>query len=416
MQLTKIKSYLPPLLSLVLTGGVFLVGAGQAWAVGDAYFPQDTSVSMTPGTFTIVAGSDADSVVTTATTVTVTISYGQTFTFKSDSRLQLDVSGTYSSRTCNTSESTVVIAPSQGDGQSSVVITPTSSNCTDTSAASGSTSTTSSGGGGGGTTITASTPTPTPTSLITPTPTPTPAISSTPVPLSISKPTPVSRGFTSLTALKLKDGDVISAKGSSDPDVYIVNPFGYKRLFLNPAIFSFYGHLGGFSKVQSATSTVRDTFVTSGLFRNCETNDKKVYGVETTGEDTGILHWVNTTGDQAVKDDPNFFKKVFCINTKEFGWYKQGAAYTSVNQIPDYARSSVSSATPTPAPLAAVKKYKVFDADFLNVRETASVSAKLLGKLPLGQIIESLGQSGKWHKIKYQNKDGWVSGDYLKAL
>src|SRR3989344_498840 len=43
----------------------------------------------------------------------------------------------------------------------------------------------------------------------------------------------------------LKEGNTISASGSDDPDVYIVNEQGYKRLFLNPVIFSFYGHLGG---------------------------------------------------------------------------------------------------------------------------------------------------------------------------
>ena len=39
----------------------------------------------------------------------------------------------------------------------------------------------------------------------------------------------------------LKEGDVVSAAGSDDPDVYIVNDWGYKRLFLNPVIFGFYG-------------------------------------------------------------------------------------------------------------------------------------------------------------------------------
>ena len=215
-----------------------------------------------------------------------------------------------------------------------------------------------------------------------------------------------------MVAVKLKDGDVISAGGSSDPDVYIVNPHGYKRLFLNPAIFGFYGHLGGFSKVKSTTSVTRDVFVTSGLFRNFETNDVKVYGVETTGEDTGKIHWVNTTGAQAVADDPNFFKKVFCINTKEFNWYPQGVAYTSVNQIPDYTRKNVSSV----APVSEAKKYKVVGTDQLNVRALANTSSAILGKLPAGNIIESLSQSGLWHKIKYQAKDAWVHSDYLQLV
>lgn len=141
----------------------------------------------------------------------------------------------------------------------------------------------------------------------------------------------------------LREGDVISAAGSSDPDVYIVNEHGYKRLFLNPAIFNFYGHLGGFAAVKNVTPTARDAFPTSGLFR--VTGTEKVYGVEVTGEDVAVLHWVNTSGAQAVADDANFFKKVFVINQTEFNWYAQGTAYTSVNQVPNYSRT-----TPTPTP------------------------------------------------------------------
>jgi len=188
------------------------------------------------------------------------------------------------------------------------------------------------------------TPTPTPDASPTPTPepgaspTPTPDASPTPTPTPSTIVTPASRGFVSLVALGLKEGDTISAAGSSDPDIYIPNIYGYKRLFLNPAIFNFYGHLGGFRNVKNATAVTRDKMVTSGLFRNCETNDPKVYGVEINGEDTGLLHWVNTTGAQAIADDANFFKKVFCINTNEFNWYSKGSNYTSVNQVPTYTR------------------------------------------------------------------------------
>src|SRR3990167_581137 len=88
----------------------------------------------------------------------------------------------------------------------------------------------------------------------------------------------------------LTEGNTISAAGSNDPDIYIVNQPGYKRLFLNPVIFSFYGHLGGFPNVKNVTATVRDAFPTSGLFTVCQVgsvyNDGKVYGVEVTGEDT----------------------------------------------------------------------------------------------------------------------------------
>jgi len=404
MQIIKNKFYSLLLLTF-LAGSIFWVGVNYANAVGDAYFPQDTTVALDAGNFTIAAGSDADTVTTNGTTITVTISTGQSFTLESASRKLLNNDGGFSTSCSNENKSTINLTVSV---TTTVVITPSSTICGSTGSVGGS-----SGGGGGGGGITTSVATPTPTPTVTASPTPTPATTS--VPVSTSKPTPALRGFVSLASVSLKDGDVISAAGSSDPDVYIVNPYGYKRLFLNPAIFGFYGHLGGFSKVKSTTSVTRDVFVTSGLFRNCETNDKKVYGVETTGEDVGNLHWVNTTGEQAVKDDPDFFKKVFCINTKEFSWYPQGAAYTSVNQIPDYSRKNVFSPTPSPAP-AIIKQYKVVNTDQLNVRASDSTSSAILGKLPVGQIIGSLGQQGSWHKIKYQTKDGWVHGDYLKAL
>ena len=76
----------------------------------------------------------------------------------------------------------------------------------------------------------------------------------------------------------LKEGDLISAIFSDDPDVYIINEHGYKRLFLNPEIFKFYSHLGGFANIKLVTPEVRDGFPTVGLFRNCEKNDLKVYG------------------------------------------------------------------------------------------------------------------------------------------
>lgn len=137
----------------------------------------------------------------------------------------------------------------------------------------------------------------------------------------------------------LPEGALVSASGSSDPDVYIVNAHGYKRLFLNPVIFSFYGHLGGFDNVRMVAPSVRDAFVTSGLFRNCETGDQKVWAVQSTGEDTAVLHHVNVSGADAVMQDPDFFKKVFCINSNEEAWYtKSSHAYTHLSQVPVYRR------------------------------------------------------------------------------
>lgn len=159
----------------------------------------------------------------------------------------------------------------------------------------------------------------------------------------------------------LKEGDVISAEG--DPDVYIINDWGYKRLFVNPEIFNLYGHLG-WNKIKKVSVETRDAFGTSGLFRNCEANEEKVYGLDVINEDTADLRWVNTTGDKAVQDDSDFFKKVFCINNREVKLYGVGVQYTSINQIRNYTRVTVNTGDitiinnyynyPSPTPIVSI--------------------------------------------------------------
>ena len=134
----------------------------------------------------------------------------------------------------------------------------------------------------------------------------------------------------------LTEGDVISATG--DPDVYIVNENGFKRLFLNPAIFTMYGHLGGWAAVKEVTPTTRDAFETSLLFRDCEAGDPRVHALETTGEDTASLHWLAVSAETAIKSDARFFDKVFCINHAEYVWYSLDYTYVSMEEIPTYAR------------------------------------------------------------------------------
>src|SRR3989338_7646528 len=384
-----LKTNLPlPLLVIVLMAGLLLVGVNQTNAT-TATSTGDTTVALDVGNMTIVDGSVVNSIITTATTITIEIISGQTFTLRSSDRKLLTNDGGFVYE-CFSDKSELIITPST---TKTVIITPSANAC-GVSGGSG-------GGGGGGTTTTTTTTATTPTP--TPTPTVSPVVSATPTlaPSTISgQATPASRGFVSLSAVSLKDGDVISAAGSDDPDVYIVNPHGYKRLFLNPAIFGFYGHLGGFASVKGATSATRDVFVTSGLFRNCETEDVKVYGVETTGE-------------QAVADDPDFFKKVFCINTNEFNWYPQGADYISVNQIPDYARGSLSVSSSVPTS----NQYKVVSTvGYLNVRASATTASSVLGQLAADDVVTSLDQDGVWHKITFEGQDAWVHGNYLEKM
>jgi hypothetical protein len=142
----------------------------------------------------------------------------------------------------------------------------------------------------------------------------------------------------------LREGMTVAALGSNDPDIYIINDAGYKRLFLNPVIFGFYGHLGGFKYLTNINSQVRDSFKTSVYFKNSELGDGKIYALEVTGEDMGVLHHINMTAEKALSQDEDFFNKVFSINNKEFNWYTKngtefGNDYTSLAMIPAYQRN-----------------------------------------------------------------------------
>ncbi|OGN19566.1 MAG: hypothetical protein A3I32_00675 [Candidatus Yanofskybacteria bacterium RIFCSPLOWO2_02_FULL_45_10] len=308
------------LLSTTVCLSLILLSAGvpDALAVGNAYFPQNTTLTLDGSNYTIVQSSNADQISTSGDTLTLLMSAGQEFVLTSADRRVMTNSGNYS-YSCSSSQSSLTVNIPVGSSQTTVTVTP-KGDCT-TSNVSGGGGGTSGGGGGGGSASA--------------TPTTTPSVTPSASPVGSTRATPKAHG--------LKEGDTVSAQGSNDPDIYIVNEHGFKRLFLNPIIFNFYGHLGGFSKVNKITATTRDVFEVSGLFRNCESNDKKVYGVEVTGEDVGMLHHVNLTGDQAVAQDAEFFKKVFCINNNEFNWYTAkgtnfGSVYSALSQLPIYKR------------------------------------------------------------------------------
>ncbi len=120
----------------------------------------------------------------------------------------------------------------------------------------------------------------------------------------------------------LHEGDLIRATG--DNDIFIVNEFGYKRLFLNPTIFEMYGHLGGWADVKTVSPDVRDAFETSPYYR--ADGDEKVYRLEVSGEDTGTLHWVNVSQAEFLANAS--VNSIFTINGLESAWYSKGADFT----------------------------------------------------------------------------------------
>ncbi|HUT96323.1 MAG TPA: hypothetical protein VMW82_02020 [Candidatus Paceibacterota bacterium] len=124
----------------------------------------------------------------------------------------------------------------------------------------------------------------------------------------------------------LKEGDSIRAEG--DFDIFIINQYGYKRLFLNPTIFNMYGHLGSWEDVKTVAPETRDAFITSTHYRFVD--EDKVYHMNVTGEDTGTLHWLNMTGENFLVQGGKS-EAIFIINKSEFEWYEKGEEKNSLN-------------------------------------------------------------------------------------
>lgn len=214
----------------------------------------------------------------------------------------------------------------------------------------------------------------------------------------------------------LKEGDVIKAAG--DIDLYIINEYGYKRLFTNPQIFNLYGHLGGWSVVKEVSASVRDAFMTSPFFR--VVGDSKVWAIEVTAEDTACLHWVNVSEADAKAKYPDFANMIFTINTLEPALYCVGADYTSMAQVQMYARGGATPTTST-SPLSG-SVGEIVRADWISSLNNEEVGEGQSNIKVAGLEIEA-GQDSDIRlisaKLKLENTGGTSSfkpRDYMKSV
>ncbi len=227
--------------SVSLISGLFLLNISYSQAVGNAYFPQDTTVALTGGNLTILGGSDADQVTVSGNTITVLISATQRFTLTSSSKYSLTNDGNYSF-SCDATQSRLDISISSGASQTTVNVNPAFSSCS--SGSSGGTTGSSGGYSGGSTSPASSTPTltPKPTSS----PTITPSVSATPVPSPSSTPVTTSPLLgANLAKLYRKSGD---------SKVYVVQANGLLKLIKSLEDFNSAGYKWTNVKVLPAKS------------------------------------------------------------------------------------------------------------------------------------------------------------------
>ncbi|MEK9157655.1 MAG: Asp-tRNA(Asn)/Glu-tRNA(Gln) amidotransferase subunit GatC [Patescibacteria group bacterium] len=129
---------------------------------------------------------------------------------------------------------------------------------------------------------------------------------------------------------KLSEGDVIKSD-STDPESYMINKYGYKRLILKNIFEKIFLN----KQIKLVTRSVANKFPTTNIYKL--ENTENIYALEISGEDSAIMHALKVANPQ--NQDPEFHNKIFMISEEEFNQYPQGIAYTSISQVPVYSRA-----------------------------------------------------------------------------
>lgn len=132
---------------------------------------------------------------------------------------------------------------------------------------------------------------------------------------------------TTTPTVALTDGDTIRLTGGID--VYIVKIVGtkkFKRLVLNPQVFTSYGHLK-WENVKSVDQATLNAYTTADLVR--EIKDTKVYKLVPNG-DVGAKHWVKTM--EAFNANNYDWSSVYIINATDRDNYTTGKSIIGANE------------------------------------------------------------------------------------
>ncbi|AUM94411.1 MULTISPECIES: SH3 domain-containing protein [Clostridium] len=102
---------------------------------------------------------------------------------------------------------------------------------------------------------------------------------------------------------------------------------------------------------------------------------------------------------------------------KTGSWYKikygSKVAYVSSNYISSSNNSNSSSDNNSSTSTGRGTVKLSSTSSSLNLRETPSLSSKILGGLSHGSSVDILGKTGSWYKIKYGSKIGYVSSQFI---
>ena len=95
------------------------------------------------------------------------------------------------------------------------------------------------------------------------------------------------------------------------------------------------------------------------------------------------------------------------------GWSKIKFEGKEAYVSSEYLSNSNSGGSTNPTPEQTPTTIKVVTATSLNVRNGASTSASIVGKLKKNDKVEVISESNGWSKIKFEGKEAYVSSEYL---
>lgn len=88
--------------------------------------------------------------------------------------------------------------------------------------------------------------------------------------------------------------------------------------------------------------------------------------------------------------------------------------YTSHKKLLGLTAAAVMTLAPLSS-LADTAKSALVVGGSLNLRETASMEAKVLGQYPTGTLVEIVEEGDTWHKVSVNGKDGYMMAKYLST-
>ena len=134
-----------------------------------------------------------------------------------------------------------------------------------------------------------------------------------------------------------------------------------------------------------------------------------------TNDDTNMRSTANSTVSNVIRRIPEGDEVKVIGETGNFYRieYDGKTGYVFKKYV-EKGKGSSSSSSSSSSLVVTGYPYSTITKDSVNLRQTASTSAKKLATIPSGAVITVQQVSGSWAQVTYNNQTGWVVKDYIK--